>query len=450
MTEKKFKMDKAFIKILLMLVIPITLQNLISNSLNMIDNLMIGELGENAIAAVGLVNQYFFIFMLTLSGVNAGTSIFISQYWGTNDKNSIYKVIGIGLITSIITSIIFTIFGLLIPEKIIGFFTDNQTVISLGVEYLKVISLTFILTGIGLNFSTALRCVNEANPPMFASLIGVFVNAFLNWVLIFGNLGAPVLGVKGAAIATAIARLVEFLIIMFYMKKLSKNLSLDWSKIFNINRLLVSTFFKTSTAVIVNEILWAIGNTLYSYIYAKVGIKAVASMQIATTVNNLFMVLSLGLANAAAIIVGNQIGADKEDKAIEYAMKLGALAPIVGIFIGGLLWLASPNIVGIFNIDSDTALTTINVIKIMAIFAPLRFFNLLMIVGVFRGGGDTLYSMLVQLGTVFCYAIPFGYVAAKLNWSLEYVFLIIISEELIKILFEFSRLRSRKWIKKVA
>lgn len=441
--------NKAFVATLLTLIIPITLQNLISSSLNMVDNLMIGELGESAIAAVGLVNQYFFIFMLTLSGINAGAGIFTSQFWGRKDRERIGKMLGLDLALSSFVSILFFIPGFFLPDFIMRIFVEDLEVISLGVTYLRIISITFLFTGITQAYSTIIRSIGIARPPMFGSLIGVLVNATLNYVLIFGKLGFPVLGVAGAAIATSIARFIEMVFVLVVSYKVTDIIP-KFRDMFDFNLDFVRVYFKTSISVIINEILWALGLTAYSIIYAKIGISEVASMQIATNINNMFMVLSIGLATAASIIVGNQIGAGEEDLAIDYARKLGILAPIVGLISGGLLFLISPLIVGIFKINAETRIMTINVLKIMAIFAPLRFFNVLMIVGVFRGGGDTLYSMLVQLGTVFLYAIPGGYLAAtKFNLPLEYVFLIITSEELVKIFFEIARLKSGKWIKDV-
>ena len=211
--------NKSFFKSIISLIIPITLQNLISSSLNMIDNLMIGELGEKAIAATGLVNQYFFIFTLTIAGITAGMSIFISQFWGRKDRENIGRMVGLGLILSLLVALIFTVPSLIFPDKIMKIFLDDKEVISLGVDYLLVISTTFIMTAITQVYSTVIRSIGIARPPMYGSLLGIVINAFLNWVLIFGNLGAPTLGVKGAAIATSIARFFEmgFVLVSSYL-----------------------------------------------------------------------------------------------------------------------------------------------------------------------------------------------------------------------------------------
>lgn len=447
---KKTLKDKRFFLAILTLVIPITLQNLISSSLNMVDNLMIGRLGESSIAAVGLVNQYFFIFMLCLTGINAGAGIFMSQFWGKKDISNIRKMLGLDMILSLIVSFLFFIPASLFSREIIKIFTKDTEVINLGVQYIRIISVTFVLTSITQAYSTTLRCIGIARLPMFGSLIGVLTNAFLNWVFIFGHFGFSAMGVAGAAIATSIARLVEMIFIIVCAYKSNSVIPRKLKNIIGFDHEFVKMYFKTSSSVIVNELVWSIGLSVYSIIYAKIGIREVASMQIASTINNLFMVFSIGLANAAAIMIGNKIGAGEEKIAINYAIKLGIFAPIVGLITGISLWIASPAVVGLFKINKDTLDITITVLKIMAFFAPLRFFNVLMIVGIFRGGGDTTYSMLVQLGTIWCFAIPAGFIAATyFKLPLEKVFFIISLEEVVKIFFEAKRLRSKKWIRNV-
>lgn len=446
----RLKSNKFLISIIT-LVIPITIQSLISSSLNMVDNLMIGSLGESSIASVGMVNQYFFVFMLALSGINAGAGIFMSQFWGRKKISDIRKMLGLDLLLSIIVSILFFIPAFIFPESIMKIFVKDAEVINLGIQYLKIISITFIFTSITQAYSTTLRCIGIAKSPMYGSLIGILVNGLLNWVLIFGNLGFPALGVAGAAIATSIARFMEMIYIIICAYKTNDVIKGKVKEIFSFDYDFVRVYFQTSSSVIINELVWSLGLTVYLIIYSKIGISAVASMQISSTINNMFMVLSMGLASAAAIIIGNKIGAGEEDLAIDYATKLGILAPIIGLFSGLALWLASPMIVNIFNINPETIRMTINVLKIMALFAPLRFFNALMIVGVFRGGGDTKYSMFVQLGCIWAYAIPTAYVAAVyFKLPLEAVFFIICLEDVIKIFFEARRLRSKKWIRNVA
>ena len=349
---KKILKDKTFLKTMLTLALPITFQNFITSSLNLVDNLMVGRLGEEAIAAVGLANQYFFIFMLCISGINAGASVFMSQYWGRKDIVSIKKVLGLDITIGFIASLIFGGAAFIIAEPIMKILSRDIQVIELGVQYLRIIAISFIFTNFTQGFSSALRSSEQPKAPMYASLIGVLSNAFLNWVFIFGNLGVKPMGVSGAALATTIARTIEmiYIIVIIYGKKNIISSKIKELFAFDIN--FVKIYFNTSTAVIANELLWSLGMTAYSIAYAQIGTSAVATMQIATTLNNMFMVLCIGLASAAAIMVGNKIGANEEDVAVDYSHKIGKVAPVLGLIIGVLVWVLAPQIVKPFNVEA--------------------------------------------------------------------------------------------------
>ncbi|WP_297631137.1 MATE family efflux transporter [uncultured Clostridium sp.] len=447
---RKILKDKEFIKTMITLAIPITLQCFITSSLNLVDNLMIGKLGESAIASVGLANQYFFIFMLALTGINAGASIFMSQYWGKKEKKEIKKVLGLDLTVGLIASFIFGLGAVAFAEVIMGILSNDIMVIELGARYLRIVAVSYIFTNITMGYSSALRSTEQPKIPMRASLLGVLVNAFLNWVFIFGNLGMPELGVEGAAIATVIARIVEmvYIILVVYIKK--NIVSANIREMRDFDKVFVKKYFKTSTPTILNELVWSFGMTAFSIAYAQIGTSAVATMQIATTLNNMFMVICIGLATGASIMVGNKIGAGEEEIAFDYSKKLGTLSPIFGIALGAIIILLAKFIVAPFNVEYRTYLDTVNVLYVMAIFCPIRFFNVVMIVGVFRGGGDTTYSMLVQAGTIWLYAVPMAFIGATvLNLPVVLVYFLVCSEEIIKVGFEMIRLRSGKWLKVV-
>ena len=442
--------DKKFLKSLWVLAVPIVIQNFIMSSLNLVDNLMIGNLGEEAIAAVGLANQYFFVFMLCITGITAGASIFMAQYWGKKDTEKIKTVLGLSLVIGFVASILFAAGAFFIPETIMGVLSQDPVVIDLGIDYLQMAAISYLITNITMAYSAALRSTEQPSIPMFASILGVIVNAFLNWVFIFGNLGAPEMGVMGAALATTIARVVEmaYILVMVYAKK--NNVAANIKELLSFDMSFVKTYFKTSWSVIANELIWSVGMMAYSIAYARIGTQAVASMQIATTIINLFMVIGIGIAVAACIMIGNKIGADEEEEAKDYAIKIGILSPIVGAIIGLGLWIFAPLAVTPFNISAETAASTILVLRLIAIFTPIRTFNVVMIIGVLRGGGDTTFSMMVQAGTVWLYSVPGAFIGATvLGLPLIGVYFIICTEEFIKLFFEIYRLKSGKWIRNV-
>lgn len=445
---KEILKDKKFIKTMITLALPITLQSFITSSLNLVDNLMIGRLGEDAIASVGLANQYFFIFMLALTGINAGASVFMAQYWGKRDEKNIKSMLGLDISVGFVATIIFGIGALFFADKIMAILSNDPSVIKLGASYLRIVSMSYIFTNLTMAFSSALRSTEQPRIPMYASLVGVLSNAFLNWVFIFGNLGMPKMGVNGAALATMIARGIEiiFIISAIYIKK--NRIAASLKEMIDFDRNFVRRYFNTATPTILNELIWSFGMTAFSIAYAQIGTSAVATMQIANTLNNMFMVLCIGLATAASIMVGNKIGADEEEVAVDYSKKIGLLSPIIGLAIGLAIWISAKIIIAPFNVTAQTYNDTMRVLHTMALFCPIRFFNVVMIVGVFRGGGDTTYSMLVQAGTIWCFAVPIAFIGATiLKVPVTVVYFLICLEEIVKIVFEFARLKSGKWVK---
>ena len=448
MIKSIFK-DKTFLKTILVLALPIVVQNLITSSLNLTDNLMIGSLGEKEIASVGLANQYFFLFMLTMIGINGGASIFMSQCFGKKDLKSIKRFLGIDLTIGFIASFVFSILAFFFPEFIMKIFTTDIDVINLGVGYLKVVSLSYILTNVTLAYSSALRSTGQTKIPMYGSLIGLIANFILNWTFIFGKFGLPAMGVNGAALGTTIARTLEmsFILIAVYSKKNIVSAKLHE---LNFNFSLLKTYFITSTPVILNDVMWSLGTSLYLIAYGKLGVSAVATIQIANTVNNMFNIFGIGLAVATSIMIGNKIGANKNEVAIDYSHKLSIFTTLLGIIMGLLVLAISPLILSFFKVTQETYISTNNILKIMALLTPLRFFNIAMIIGVFRGGGDVNYAIFTELMGVWAYAIPIAFLSSMFfNLSVVWVYILISGEEVIKFLISLPRFKSNKWIKNV-
>lgn len=445
--KKVFK-DKAFLSTLLMLAIPITLQSFITSSLNLVDTMMVGKLGETAISAVGLANQYMFVFTLCLMGINAGASVFMSQFWGSRDLKGIKTFLGIDLVVGLGASALFGGVAFFVPHVVMGILTSDPEVIAIGVNYLKIVAVSCLFMGVTQAFSSALRSTEQTKAPMFASLIGVGVNIILNWVLIFGKFGAPQMGVNGAALATMIARLIEVVFIVSVVYCSKNKVAAKLNELMNFNMGTIKTYFKTSWSVIVNELIFSLGSAAYATAYAKISTDASATMQISTTIINMFFIFLTGIGFAAAIMIGNKIGAGEEDIAHQYASHVGKLTPFIGIALGIAMWVSAPSVVSLFNIKPETYVAAVKVLRVMAIFMPLRTFNAIMIIGVFRGGGDTTYSMIVQAGTIWFYSVPLAFIGVTVfKLPVHIVFFLVCTEEIIKIPFEVVRLKSGKWLK---
>lgn len=443
--------DKEFFTVLFKIAFPIVIQNFIASSLNMVDTLMIGKVQEakiESLAAVGIANQYFFFFNLIIFGLYSGCCIFISQYWGREDKKSIKKVLGVSLVSGSIIAIIFTIIGLIAPNFIISLFNKDAKVISLGVDYLRIVVISYIFTAISFAFSFACRSVGQATIPMFVSLIALGTNTILNYALIFGKFGMPVMGVKGAALATLISRVIETVVLLIIIYTKSDVLNAKIKELLDFNMDFVKHVYKTISPVIINETLWSLGMLVYAMAYGVIGKEAVAAVQICNTVQNLFYVIIAGISNACAVMIGNIIGYGDKEKGIDYSFKFSIFGTFVGLLLGIALIIFSPPIVKFFNVDSYVYSASIGVLNIMGITMAIKVFNRVLVVGILRGGGDTKFSMYLEVGTVWLVGVPLALLGSYVfKVSLNILFILITMEEVVKFFVGVPRVISKRWVK---
>lgn len=440
--------NKRFYKLLISLCIPIIIQNLISTSVNVIDTVMISSLGETSVASIGVANQFFFLFNMTLSGLTGGAGLFISQFYGKNDTNNIKKVTGLNVLLGIILGLIFFIPALFFPKLIIHFFSYDTNVIKLCIDYFSIIAFCYPLIAVSTVFSMGSRSVRNPKLGMICSAIALISNIILNYGLIFGNLGLPALGVKGAALATVIARLIEFLLLVSYVYVFKKNyiLRFNLSNLKSIDKSFISAFFTKSTPILLNDSGWAIGTVLYSVAYSKAGTSAIAASQIATSTGNFFIMTAVCVAIGASIMLGNELGADNKEVAIDYAKKFSKIVFIVGTILGILLIFNIPMLLKMFSVSDSLAPDIIKIFVIMGLLMGLKSFNTLLIIGVLRSGGDTKYSLFLELGCMWLVSLPLTFIFAIKGAPIYVLVLLTYSEEIVKFIFGVPRAMSKKWV----
>lgn len=451
MFKLDFKDHKFYTK-LFAIAIPIILQNLISSVLNMVDTVMVGALGEAQIAAVGLANQVFFVFFLLIYGINSGCGIFIAQYWGSKDEDNIRRTVGFSVVVGAIVGVLFTLIAFYLPKQIMQLFTVDQAVIEYGIGYMRYVSLGYVLTSISIAYSFAARNIGDVKTPMIISTISLIMNGCFNFILIFGYLGFPRLEVEGAAIATVAARLFETLALIYwvYVLRKGKVISPKLRDIKRLNIKFIKNILVTAIPVILNDVFWALGMTMYSAAYARIGTTAIASIQIANTVQNIFIVISIGLASSCAVMLGNEIGSDNKEKAIAYAKRFLRIGALVGLLLGFLLILISPVVLIMFSNTYAVQQSARKILLIMGLFLWARFMNNILVVGILRSGGDTTFSMILETCSVWLVGVPLAF-AGALWWNLSvyWVYTLISLEELIKIYFGMFRVKSNKWVRDV-
>ena len=445
-----FKLDKEnknFYKLLFSLCIPIIVQNLISSSVNVVDTVMISSLGESAVASIGVANQFFFLFNMTLYGITGGAGIFISQFFGKKDVNNIRSVTGLSVILAFIISCLFFIPALLMPKLIINIFSHDPEVVKLCIQYFSIIAFSYPVIALSTVFSMGARGVRNSKLGMICSTIALGTNIVLNYGLILGNLGLPALGVKGAAIATVIARVLELVLIVSYVYFIKRDYILRF-KLSDIKRIKVDflkTFIAKSLPILLNDSLWAFGTVLYSVAYSQAGTSAIAASQIATSTGNFFIMTSVCVANGAAIMLGNELGADNIDKAISYSKKFSVLVSLTGLLFGLLLIINIPLLLKIFNVSEALSPDIVKIFIIMGLLMALKSFNTFIVIGVLRSGGDTKYSLFLELGCMWIVSIPLTFLAAIKGAPIFILVLITYTEEIAKFIFGVPRALSKKW-----
>ncbi len=444
------RVDREFLSKLLTIALPIMIQNLVASSLNMADTVMIGKLGEVEIAAVGIANQYFFFFSMIIFGISSGCSVFISQYWGKKDLMNIKRILGLGLVSVLFVSLVFMIIGIIDPGRIISIFNNDSLVKELGGQYLRIVVFSYAFTGVIIVYTVSLRSTGNTIAPLVVNIGALVTNIILNYVLIFGKLGFPALGVEGAALATLIARVVETLAMIFLVYRGKGILAAKLSELLDLS----VDFFKRSYLIILpvllNDVLWAMASLIYSVVYGRMGVGAMASVQIANTVSNMFMVVTFGLASAASIMIGNSVGRGNEAETMDYARKFMVVSFAAGIVLGIGLAVANPLILSLFNISEDVRSSTATILYIISVVFIIRFMGMVIIVGILRGAGDARSSLIIESATMWLIGVPLTIMGAFLfKLPVHLVYGLAILEEIAKFLLGLRRLRSRKWINNV-
>ncbi len=438
---------KPFYKTLIELMIPIAIMQLFNSGLALVDNMLVGQLGEVPVTAVSLAYQIYFILSLIYFAVNSGSAIFTAQFWGGQDIDSIRRVVVLNLIFNVAFGLLFTCLAQFIPAGLMSIFTDDQQVISVAVAYLRVYSIGYIFTGVSQGLYGILRSTERVRLPMLVNSLALVLNTGLGYLLIFGKLGFPSMGVLGAAYANVTARVIELVVVLVYLLSTRSILITDLRTMLPIPLDFIRQFLRTSFPVIVNEIFWSVGVSAYNAIYAHIGTTSMAAMNIATNIESFAFVPFLALQGASAVMIGNRIGAGEEGIARAYSRIVLKLAIILGGVVGLAMYFGKDGLLQIYKITSETRQIAIWVITVLAIILIIKAWNITMIIGVVRAGGDTRFTMIVELCTMWLYGVPAAWIGANLlHLPVYWVAAIVASEEVIKAVIMFFRYRSRKWI----
>lgn len=444
---------KSFAKHAVSLALPVFLQNLITFVLGMMDVILLQGKGDVAVASVSLANQAFFCINLLIFGISSGSSVLISQFRGGKDLPSMRKVVIIALCATVCLVVPFVVFFASFPQTALSIMTSESELVQAGKNYVRIVSPSFILSGISYVFASLLRCTDKPRMPLFASVTAIGLNTGLNYILIYGKLGFPALGIEGAAIATVISRVVEMLLILFFVY-LGKDpvIKVSSKDLFGLSKMHIKKFFIISLPIIFNEFAWGLCNTAYSAIYGRMGTATVAAMSVANVIYQAFATLPNSIGYTTAIILGHLLGAEKFGEAKKRADTLSIYAILFGIIMGGVMVLCAPFFTGtMFGALSENVTSlSISFIVVFACYLPVQTYLFTMISGILRSGGDTTFGALLDLLPMLLIGIPAGIVFGiilKLNPVL--VVALMYTDGIVKGIVGFLRVRTYKWVRKI-
>ncbi len=442
-----FLRDRSFLREMLTIAIPISFQQLINASLNMIDVLMVGQLGETSIAALGLSNQVFFVFILLLFGLTSGMAIFTAQFWGKQEVDPIRNVLGMSILVSTLIALVFTLAATLAPRTVLGFYTNDVEVIGIGSSYLRIVGLSYIPVALATSYIATLRSIHLVKITVIATTVALIFKTILGYMLIFGVWIFPALGVRGAAIGTASGWTLELvlLLIMIYAQKTP--LAANPLTFFSFDLSFLTRVLKTTLPAVANEMFWSLGITTYNAIYAHIGTDAIAAINVNATIEELGFVVFMGLGNACAVMVGNRIGAGKKDEAYETVRRIVIISVSSAVIVGIIVVLLRDVVVNLYDL-SPSGVTNVRMLMLMmACTLWLRMFNFSTFIGALRAGGDTRFALIMEICSIWLIGVPAAYTGAFVfHLPVYYVYLMVALEEFAKAFVSGWRVRSRKWI----
>lgn len=446
----RFITDKAFYKTLLVVGIPITIQNTINVFVQMLDTIMLGSLGDVAISASAQANQLFFIYNMVVFGLAGGALALNSQYWGQKNVEAIRDIMAIIIRIAVGVGVVLFIVMQLFPEQIMLIFTKDPLVVEEGVKYIKIVSWSYVIFGFTATYLTMMRSVEVVKIAVVSSVMAMCLNVFFNYCLIFGNLGFPALGVSGAAYATLISRTAEFILCIVYVLFFDKRIKLKVSNFLKFDKELTRDVMRQSAPVLTNEIMWSVGIATLAILMGKLGTEVVAANSVISVISQLCTCIVFGVANAAGVIVGKYIGQGDRENAIKSAHTLTWIAYAVGTVVVIAIYLLKDPIINFYNISDEARVLAHQFIYVVMMTSFFISPAALFICGTLRAGGDAKFALFSEMVALWLVAVPLGFLSAFVfHFPVWLVFLLMKLDEPVKALMCGIRMRGTKWINNV-
>lgn len=429
------------------LALPMSLEGLLTASADFVDTLMVSSMGETAVSAVGLGTQVFFVQSMTIYGFCGGASTYMVQFWGNRNLRGIRKTLGTAVCGSFLVSLLLFLVLVTVPGRVMSIFTDITPVQTAGAAYMLFRSPTLLLYSIILPVIMALKSMQQVKLPVAASISAVGINVAANYVLIFGAFGAPRMGASGAALATVLSQTAELLILIIGMAASKSPLLTGWQDYLHLNKDLIRRVVRNAVPTTVNEMMWSGGMSAYNAAYGRISIMASAAAQSADIVTHIFTKAIYGVGAASLILVGEQLGMDEKQSAYEMAKKLIRLNALLGAAAGVLLIAISYPVASLFHFEAESHRYLVALLCIYGLFLPLKVYNVSLITGILRAGGDVRFAMVTEVSAIWLVSVPLVFLSGLvLKLPIYIVVLFVQSEDLVKTVILTKRFRSGKWM----
>ncbi|MCI6022973.1 MAG: MATE family efflux transporter [Oscillospiraceae bacterium] len=440
--------DRSFYRSLVALAVPVALQNLITFAVSFADNLMVGSLGDAAVSGVYMGSQIQTLLQMFSGGIEGAILVLASQYWGKKDIRSIKRIIAIGLQFSLMFGILLTTVCLVFPSQILSLFTADAAVIADGIVYLRIVCLSYVFFCVTQALISSMRSVEVARIGMGVSAISLVFNILLNYLLIFGHFGFPALGIAGAAIATLISRIVETLVMVLYVAKADKKLSLRFSDLLVVDKLLQKDFIRYGLPIIGGNLVWSVNMMVNSMILGRYSASVITAASVANTMNSLAYVTMNGLSAAVGIITGKTVGAGQTEKMKEYAYTVQILFFSLGLVTGGIVALLKNPFISLYTgITSEAALYSRQFITVLSVTIIGTCYQAAGLFGLVKSGGDISFVFKNDTIFVFLVVLPSAIIASYLGAAPWVVFACLKCDQILKCFVAVVKINRFDWMK---
>ena len=436
-----------FMKSLCKIAIPVTLQSMLQASFSIVDQIMIGQLGETNISAVGLCGNFSLIFSVVIGAVSTVAGILIAQFIGAEDIKEAWSSFDLSLICGIIISTLFLLAAGVLPLHILKLYTKDMSIINTGAVYFRIVAFSYIPMAVSNILSAWLRCREHATIPFLASFGAVAVNTGLNYLLIFGKSGLPCMGIKGAAIATLISQLFNLIFIVIgFIYSIRKDgdkpvLSLHFKK------LTIRDYLIMIMPILVSEFLWSLGQNVESAVYGHLGISNLAAYTLTCPIQGLIVGALSGLSAAAGVMIGKRLGGKEYDEAYEESKKIMYAGLIGSLAVSALLILLAGEYTGLYRVNHSVKELGKILLIIFSLYAPVKVENMILGGGIIRSGGNTKIIMAIDIVGTWCIGIPLCLLAAYIfKWGIVGVYTLLTTEEIFRLVVSLIIFKRRKWM----